>query len=131
MDDTHTFFWLVGLFEGEACFLYNRARRRPAIEVEMKDEHVIARVASLFSLAYTRRDRRLQNPRSQITYRVAVTGARAMSVMKRLQPYLSPRRARTIERIAEQYLSQEHQQKAFDRLTLPSLTEVPYTRTRE
>lgn len=130
MDDTHTFFWLAGLFEGEACFQYNKARCSPLIELEMKDEHVVARVAAIFRLSYTRRDRRLRNPNMQVTYRIKIVGKRAMHLMKRLQPYLSPRRARTIELIEQRFLADREERSDYTRLPLPPLTEVPYTVNR-
>lgn len=131
MDDTHTFFWLVGLFEGEACFQYQKAKSSPAIELEMKDEHVVARVAAMFNVAYQRRDRRLRNPKAQVTYRVAIRGARALQLMKRLQPYMSPRRARAIESVEQRYLAERDARATYARIHLPPLAEVPYTRTRE
>lgn len=130
MDDTHTFFWLAGLFEGEACFLYCKRRQTPIIELEMKDEHVVARVAAIFTLSYARRDRRLRNPKSQVTYRIRIAGRRAMHLMKRLQPYLSPRRARTIELIEQRFLAEREERSNYTRLPLPPLTEVPYTVNR-
>lgn len=131
MDETHTFFWLVGLFEGEASFMYNKTARTPIIELEMTDEHVVARVASLFGLSYYRRDRRESHPNSRVSYRTVLRGVRAMHLMKRLQPYLSPRRARTIDSIELRYLEARTLQKDYDRIPLPPLTDVPYTLTRE
>lgn len=126
MDDTHTFFWLVGVFEGEAYFGYQRSTKKPRIEVEMKDEHVVARVAAMLKVNYQRRDRRATRPGTSITYRVALSGQRALRLMKRMQPHMSPRRARAIQQIEEEYLRDHDQVVDYDRIPFPPLVEVPY-----
>lgn len=130
MDDSHTFFWLVGVLEGEAYFAYDAPRKLVRIEVEMKDEHVIARMAAMFGLAYMRRDRRHRNPKASVTYRLTLTGLRALQLMKRIQPYMSPRRARAIQQIEEQYVKDRNTQPEFERIPLPPLQELPYTLVR-
>lgn len=126
MDDSHTFFWLVGVCEGEAYFGYYTSRKTPVIEIEMKDEHVIARVAAIFSVSYIRRDRRAERPESSVTYRVALRGRRALQVMKRLQPYMSPRRARAIQQVEDSYLREHANRLDYNRIPLPPLIELPY-----
>lgn len=127
IDDSHTFFWLVGVFEGEAYFGYDASRSRPVVQVEMKDEHVIARIAAILGISYMRRDRRSTRPNSSVTYRVTHSGRRAMQLMKRLQPYMSPRRARAIEQIELGYLQDTATALDYNRIPLPPLLEVPYT----
>jgi len=126
LDDSHTFFWLVGVFEGEAYFGYAIGQKRPIIEVEMKDEHVVARVAAILGASYYRRDRRDSRPNSSVTYRVSISGKRALQLMKRLQPYLSPRRARTIAQVEEAFLRDARDAPRYDKIPLPPLVEVPY-----
>ena len=127
IDDSHTFFWLVGLFEGEACFLYDRGKRNPEIQLEMVDEHVIARVAALFGLGYQRRDRRDRQPNSNVSYRVRIYGRRALQVMKRIEPYMSPRRQSAILLVEAKYRAdRDGKPSQYDRFPLPPLTEVPY-----
>jgi hypothetical protein len=126
VNDTHTFFWLVGVFEGEAYFGYSKPSSQPRIEVEMKDEHVVARIAALFAITYSRRDRRTDRPGVSLTYRVAITGRKAMQVMKRIQPYMSPRRARTIQQIEDQYLAARGASADYSKFALPPLVDVPY-----
>lgn len=126
MDDTSTFFWLVGVCEGEAYFGYNLRAKRPVLEVEMKDEHVIARIAAMFHVSYSRRDRRAGRANVAVTYRVRLTGSLALQVMKRFQPYLSPRRSRTIQQIEEHYLRDHATKPHYNRIPLPPLVEVPY-----
>lgn len=126
MDDSHTFFWLVGVCEGEAYFGYSASRKNPVLEVEMKDEHVIARIAALFGVNYARRDRRATRPETSVTYRVTLGGRRALQVMKRLQPYMSPRRARAIQQVEDAYCAQHEANRDYNRIPLPPLVEVPY-----
>lgn len=133
MQDAATFFWLVGLFEGEASFRYKASERTPVIELEMTDEHVIARVASLFDISYSRRDRRERRNDSmilQVTYRVSLKGGRAMQLMTRMQPFLSPRRARQIDLVEELYLAGRWNTIDYANLPLPPLTSVPFSVTR-
>jgi hypothetical protein len=124
VDDSHTFFWLVGLLEGEGYFGYTGGR--PRIEVEMKDEQVIARIAALLRRSYSRRDRRDNRTDVSVTYRMAVSGRVALQLMKRMQPYMSPRRQRTISSIEERYFAESRAPELYDRFPLPPLTEVPY-----
>lgn len=134
MHDVATFFWIVGLFEGEASFRYKASERTPVIELEMTDEHVIARVASLFGVTYFRRDRRGRHADGrvlQVTYRCYVCGARSMRLMKWLQPFLSPRRARQIDAVETQYLAGRWNTIDYDNLPLPTLQSVPFSVTRE
>jgi hypothetical protein len=126
VDDSHTFFWLVGVCEGEAYFGYSKRNTSPVLEVEMKDEHVIARIAALFNVVYARRDRRETRPASSVTYRVKLGGKRALQVMKRLQPYMSPRRARAIQQVEDAYCSEHVANRDYNRIPLPPLVDLPY-----
>ena len=126
MDDSHTFFWLVGVCEGEAYFGYSARTRSPVVEIEMKDEHVIARLAAMFSKSYIRRDRRAERPGTSVTYRVALRGRKALQLMKRLQPYMSPRRARAIQQVEDSYLRDHTDSLDYNRIPLPPLVDLPY-----
>lgn len=130
MDDSHTFFWLVGVCEGEAYFGYSTSKKSPQLQLEMKDEHVIARIAALFGMSYGRRDRRAERPDTSVTYRVSLSGRRALQVMKRLQPYLSPRRSRAIQAVEDYYVKDHADKLHYDRFPLQPLVDVPYVVTR-
>jgi len=127
-DDSHTFFWLVGLCEGEAYFGFTR--ESPVIQIEMVDEHVVARLASMFGVSYCRRDRRTTRPGTTVAYKMAIRGRRALQVMKRLQPYMSPRRARAIQIIEDRYISKHVDGGDYARIPLPPLLELPYVLER-
>ena len=134
MEEDHTFFWLVGLFEGEASFGYKAQTRTPVIELEMTDEHIIARVASFFGISYFRRDRRgsvRAGQSLQVSYRCYIAGARSMRLMKGLQPFLSPRRSRQIDAVEAQYLAGRWNTIDYINLPLPTFESVPFSLTRE
>lgn len=103
--------------------------KKAVIEMEMKDEHVVARVAALWGVSYYRRDRRERNPNSAVTYQVRITGARAVQLMERLAPYMSPRRQRTITRVTTGYREKHPDMPEAGRVPLLTLTHVPYTLT--
>jgi hypothetical protein len=127
VDDTHTFFWLVGLFEGEAYFGMDSSKGSAVIQVEMKDEHVIARLAAMFDLNYQCRDRRSTRPSSSVTYRVKLQGEKALRLMQRIKPYMSPRRARAIQMVEDRMVERAKLLFEARRVPLPRLVELPYT----
>jgi hypothetical protein len=124
-DDIPTFYWLVGLCEGEAWFGYSQ--RTPHLQVESTDEHVVARIAVILGVSYRRVDYRVTRPNSSVTFKLVLRGRRALQLMKRLQPYLSPRRARAIDQIEQQYLSDRRISiLEYRRVPLPPLKDLPY-----
>ena len=104
MTDETNFYWLVGLLEGEGSFLKPSPSkpREPKIDVEMKDEDVIRRVAALLGVGYRKRDRHREN--ASVTYHVRLAGKRAVQLMWRLRPYLSERRQQQIDRAVQCYI---------------------------
>lgn len=103
MTDETNFFWLAGLLEGEGSFLRPSPSRpyEPKVDVEMTDEDVIRRVATLLGVSYRKRDR--GRPKARMTYHVRVVGGKAVALMWRLKPYLSARRQAQITRAIEAY----------------------------
>lgn len=104
MTDELNFYWLIGLLEGEGSFLKPSPSkpREPKIDVEMKDEDVIKRVAALFGVGYRRRDRHREN--TSVTFHVRLAGKRAAQLMWRLRPFLSLRRQAQIDRAIQCYI---------------------------
>lgn len=100
IDDALTIAWLAGLCEGECSFLRPSPSRpaSPMVDLEMTDEPVIARVATLLGVRYRVRDRRATKPNSQVSYHVRVGGRRAVQLMLTLRPWMSPRRQAQIDR---------------------------------
>lgn len=90
-----SFFWLVGLFEGEGYFYKGRPGERPILRVEMTDQDVIARAAALLATS-TVRDQRHRGGRKD-TAVARMTGLKAAEMMAMMQPFLSRRRREQIE----------------------------------
>jgi hypothetical protein len=91
------FCWLVGILEGEGSFLSGPPSKpnSPVICVEMTDEDVVSRVSDFFGVSYHLTKRRKANHKQ--AYAVRITGGRAISWMKILQPHMSHRRTLQIE----------------------------------
>lgn len=101
-DSVYMFYWLVGLFEGEAYFGWLEKSETAIVEVQMTDEAVIAKIASLFDAKYQIRKRLSDKHRP--VFRVSLRGKRAMQLMHRMYPYLSPRRKAAIRKIEKAYV---------------------------
>ena len=82
MIKTRDIIWLAGLLEGEGCFRLKEGKY-PVITLGMTDEDVVVRVASLTK-------RKVSHYRN--VYDTRVYGARAISWMMTLYPYLGKRR---------------------------------------
>jgi len=93
VNDEQNFCWLAGLIEGEGSFMKAPPSRpnEPRMEIEMKDEDVIARVGALLGAKMQRRVRKQYDP-PKIIFRVRLGGKRAVALMTRLKPYMSERR---------------------------------------
>lgn len=116
--DPHTLPWLAGLFEGEASFMRGTPScpTKPLITITMTDEDVIARVANIFNHSYTP-----YNPHKtgwNITYKVTLKGASAVSVMRQLRPLMGKRRQQQIDRALEGFVC-----KSNTTITTPKLSE--------
>lgn len=99
--------WLTGLLEGEGSFGKGPPSKPNAIwvRIEMTDEDVIARVAGLFGLAYSRR--KPKNPRHKMSFTVLLRGSRAASLMIKLRPSLGIRRRSQIDEALASYKPDE------------------------
>ena len=89
--------WLAGLLEGEGSFLKPAPSepKLPRITIEMTDEDVIRKVASLFEVNYYATLNR--NDGRKVTYKVQVKGKRAASIMQQILPLMGIRRQQQIE----------------------------------
>lgn len=123
IDHWKNFFWFVGLCEGEACFLYNKAQASPRISISMTDEEPVARVAALFGISYWNPLK--TNLAGKPVYRVELQGRRALQVMLRLEPYLCARRQAAIRNVIRRYQADRpHIVVQYE--PIPSLKSVPY-----
>lgn len=94
--------WLVGLLEGEGCFMWHPAGRLK-IQVSMGDRDVVERAAALMALDGAPNAVYAEPPRPgrehhSTMYRTHIRGRRARELGRLLLPHLGERRR---ERLAE------------------------------
>jgi len=100
-------FWLIGLLEGEGTFLAPSpsAPGRPRIAVHMTDRDTIEKVASLLGgIGVGHIDLTKRCPKWKKSYRVTLTGKRAVDLMLKIKPFMSARRQIQIERATHGYV---------------------------
>lgn len=99
-DELH---WLAGLLEGEGSFLAGppSAPRYPLMTLQMIDEDVVGRVATMFGRKVGRWQPR--NPRFQPIFIARITGAKAVSWMTALRPLMGARRQTQIDHALASY----------------------------
>ena len=99
--EAERFFWLVGLLEGEGTFYTPSKATLPVVEIEMNDEDVVTRAASLIGSKVTFRDRAMPDVNGKQvvrrTYRTRLRGYRAVWLMHRIKPYMGSRRRLQIQ----------------------------------
>jgi len=96
--------WLAGLLEGEGSFMKPApsAPNQIIISLQMTDEDIVARVASLAGLRYKKQ----RNPRPghwKDVYQLQIRGGKAVSLMAVLKPLMGSRRQGQITRALEAY----------------------------
>jgi hypothetical protein len=96
-------FWLAGLLEGEGSFLAGSpsAPNMPQVAVQMTDEDVIEKVATMWEVSYHKTKRAKSHHKQAFTTRVR--GKKAVELMVRLRPHMSARRQSQIQRALESY----------------------------
>ena len=97
---TRDFDWLVGLLEGEGCFMHSSPGAPPRIAIHMKDEDVMQRVGRLFE----RKVIWLHPPSHRAKgwsplWRCTLSGSPALDMMERLLPGMGERRSAKIVEI--------------------------------
>lgn len=103
MSRIESFFWLVGLCEGEAYFGFEKYNDMPTLALDMTDEAVIARAAELLGVTYWLSRRGSSDGNHRPTYRCTLKGRRALHVMLRMAPHLSPRRQAAIRNVERRF----------------------------
>lgn len=101
--------WLVGLLEGEAYFS-NMQNGEPFFELEMKDEDVVHKVATLLENVnvYSRKRKSWSK-----TYRIKVTKDKARYILEDIYPFMSKRRRESISKILYQIPENKRQLNEF------------------
>lgn len=97
--------WLAGLLEGEGSF--SKAppseSNRPRISIQMTDEDVIKRVATIFGVAYIY-PRRFTDDNWKQSFQVVLRGKKAIELMRRLRPHMGERRTKRIDEVISSYI---------------------------
>jgi hypothetical protein len=91
-------YWLAGILEGEGSFMKPSPStpRLPRVSVQMTDEDVIARVATLIGNKYqTCID--VKNPTYKPLHSVKTVGKKAVDLMRLLRPLMGIRRQKQID----------------------------------
>lgn len=102
--------WLAGLLEGEGSFMRGSpsSQNQPRISIQMTDEDVIARVATLWGTSYLRSTRNhQQNPKWKVCFQAAIRGANAVALMNRLRPFMGQRRQTQIDAALATYVARK------------------------
>lgn len=97
---TNEYAWLAGIIEGEGYIDRKvRAGQKDAIRIRVKmtDEDVIARVAKMFESSYYPRP---QPEGQKLQYETAITGKRALEILRTMEPLFSKRRKARIAELA-------------------------------
>lgn len=98
MNNEQSFFWLIGILEGEGNFYITKDNRRVRVKVSMSDLDTIERVATILNTSvrgYMPSQPRDHRDRSKM-FEAALSGCQAAKLMKQVLPYMSQRRATKI-----------------------------------
>jgi hypothetical protein len=97
---SRTFGWIIGILEGEGSFVAPPPSEPnvPRIQVQMRDEDVVARVAGLWGVRYTHHHPKyFQEHGWHAIYYAQLRGHRAAEWMEALRPHMSKRRQAQID----------------------------------
>jgi|SRR5689334_14523165 len=103
MNENEEFYWLVGLLEGEGSFMKPppSSPNAPRVSINMTDEDIIARVAVIFKRKH--QFIKSKNLKHKNSYRVTLSGKRAVELMIACRPAMSKRRQRQIDEALAKY----------------------------
>lgn len=96
--NTRDKYWLAGLLEGEGTFGFHK---KPMITLEMTDKDVVERVSELFGTSVMFLPKRQDNWKD--TYKVRVTGKKAVIIMMDIRHIMGSRRQGKIDEILSKY----------------------------
>jgi len=103
--DIKTIAWLAGILEGEGCFLLKGNNTSPCIQLKMKDEDIIKRVASLWNVTV------IENKKQELhwsqTYQVNLYGNRAVAWMFTIYSFMGKRRQAKIKEVVAGWKNQK------------------------
>lgn len=112
--------WLAGLLEGEGSFCKGppSAPNRPVVSLHMTDLDIVERVSKIFGRKLWKCKRQKEHHKE--SYRVAITGKRAVELMKVLEPLMGARRKEQIRNAVLSYDDTAFQKKWENRKKLSS-----------
>lgn len=104
-----SFYWLVGLLEGEGSFMKGppSSPGLPAIQMTMIDRDVVERAAAIMGCSVT--TVRPRQAHWKESYSIRIRGARAVEWMRALQPVVGARRKEQIDRAMKSYAPRSNQ----------------------
>ena len=90
--------WLVGILEGEGCFLIQN--NSPRIQLKMTDYDVVIKAALIMNLSSSRvREKDMKDSGRKQAYTFSLSGTEAIKWMKLIRPYMCARRGAKIDEI--------------------------------
>ena len=101
IDNDVDFHWMVGLLEGEGCFMVpapSQLRSQVRIDFKMCDKDIMDRAASLLGTSAIRVCRTNIKPSYKDIYRIVIGGSKAAAIMRLILPYMGERRSAQIRR---------------------------------
>lgn len=98
-------YWLAGLLEGEGTFLRPppSEKNRICIQLQMTDEDIIQKAATLFQVAYCQC--KAKKSHHKPSFKLSVCGSKAAFWMGKLKPLMGQRRQNQIESALARYIS--------------------------
>lgn len=93
--------WLAGLLEGEGSFLPQKEGHSVVISLQMTDEDVVSKVATMFEISYCQPKKQKEHHKQ--SYKLSLRGSKALEVMKLVKPYMGKRRSEKIQECIESY----------------------------
>ena len=93
--------WVAGVIEGDGCFVYQKDKNRPLIEIKMTDLDIIERIGGFWGNKKIYIEKSKKN--YQTIYVTRIGGSRAIGFMKALYCFMGSRRKSKINNILSSY----------------------------
>ena len=119
-------YWLAGLFDGEACFVWNKQNRTPAVQIAMTDEDTIIKVCKLLHHPRYYLNKKKKEHHKQC-YSIHTSGKLAVGIMMTLYSLLSKRRQEDIQRVLGEWKQVPNRYKVGMKHRTESLNKRPLT----
>lgn len=97
-------YWIAGVLEGEGCFSPQNSKYYSSITVEMTDEDVISRIASILNVNYYKCGKKNVLRGWKQSYKINIRGLSALRIMKEIQPIMGERRSAKIQECLDKFV---------------------------